>query len=74
MSIDRCDMTRFCAPRVQPVQSAFNQYCSQSLVFRKRGGQPEEELFYSVGGKGSGIWAVRRDGAREWLTKKAFEV
>jgi hypothetical protein len=56
------------------VQSAYNHYCSQSLVVQKRGGKPEEELFYQVGGKGSGVWAVRRERAREWLRRHDFEV
>ncbi|HUC16783.1 MAG TPA: hypothetical protein VMA37_03735 [Acetobacteraceae bacterium] len=58
----------------ETVQSAYNHYCSESEVFKKRGAGPDEALFYPVGRKGSGKWAVRRDRAREWLLKHEFEL
>jgi hypothetical protein len=56
------------------VQSAYNHYCSESDVFKQRGGKPEVGLFYPVGRKGSGYWAVRRDRAHAWLQKRQFDL
>ena len=53
------------------VQSAYNQYSIDSTLFSKRGAPAAEGLFYSVGGKGSGYWAVNRDRAKAWLTRYA---
>jgi hypothetical protein len=55
------------------VQSAFNSHCEDSTVFRKRDVGPEQALFYSVGGKGSGRWAVHHQRAKEWVSKKKIE-
>ena len=53
----------------QTVQSAFNHHSAQSSVFKSG---PEDDLFYSPGGKGSGYWAVHRDKAEAWLRRKAL--
>lgn len=55
------------------VQSAFNSHCEDSSVFRKRGVGLDQALFYSVGGKGSGKWAVHHQTAKEWVSKKKIE-
>jgi hypothetical protein len=46
------------------VQSAINAHTSQSSRWN---GKPENDLFYSPEGKGSGTWAVHRDRAVAWL-------
>jgi hypothetical protein len=57
----------------QTVQSSFNQYNAESQVFLKSGRSPEEALFYPVGGKGSGRWAVYHERAARWLRGKALD-
>lgn len=52
------------------IQSAFNRYSEDSLVFQKSGMLSDEAIFFSPKGKGSGIWAVHRDRAEAWLRKK----
>ena len=54
----------------QAVQSAFNRHNGQSLTFEL---PPEDDLFYPVGGKGSGIWAVHLDKIEPWLRKKRLK-
>lgn len=49
------------------VQSFLNQHTSQSTQWN---GKPEDDLFYSPKGKGSGTWAVRHDRAEAWLKKR----
>lgn len=51
------------------VQSALNQHTSQSLVFS---GKPEDDLFYSPEGKGSGTWAVHKDRAAAWAAARSL--
>jgi hypothetical protein len=51
----------------QTVQSTLNQHTSQSEVWRKNGSRPEDNLFFSPRGKGTGEWAVHRDRAAAWL-------
>jgi hypothetical protein len=55
----------------ETVQSALNQHTSQSQVFARRG-KPEDDLFYSPKGKGSGTWAVHRDRAVAWLKSRGL--
>src|SRR5712692_2246831 len=50
----------------QTVQSAFNQHCMQSAVFKKRG-VPTDGLFSSRRDGTSAIWAVYRERAKAWL-------
>jgi len=52
------------------VQSILNSYTSQSRIFEGAQKGPEDDLFYSPKGKGSGTWALRSDRAREWLKRK----
>lgn len=54
----------------EAVQSAYNQNCVDSSVFRRRGLPESEAPFYSPGGKGSGTWAVNPERARNWLEKR----
>ncbi|HEX4077789.1 MAG TPA: hypothetical protein VHX61_02800 [Rhizomicrobium sp.] len=55
----------------ETVQSALNQYTSQSNVFHTKGAKPEDDLFYSPKGKRSGTWALRsREAAVAWLEKR----
>ena len=54
----------------QTVQSAYNQHCVDSMVFAKQKAPESEGLFYSPGGKGSGVWAVNRELAAAWLKAK----
>jgi hypothetical protein len=58
---------------VQTVQSTLNQHTSQSSVWRSNGAKPEDDLFYSPKGKGSGTWAVHKDRAAAWLRAKNLE-
>ncbi len=51
------------------VQSFLNTHTSQSSRWN---GRPEDDLFYSPRGKGSGTWAVRRETAERWLKAKAL--
>lgn len=46
------------------VQSALNKHTRQSSEWS---GNPEDDLFYSPQGKGSGTWAVHQDRAVAWL-------
>jgi hypothetical protein len=55
----------------ETVQSALNQHTSQSQVFARLG-KPEDDLFYSPQGKGSGTWAVRRERAVAWLRSRSL--
>ena len=55
----------------ETVQSTLNHHTSQSKVWKKNGSRPEDDLFYSPRGKGSGEWAVHRDRAAAWLEAKA---
>jgi hypothetical protein len=56
----------------EAVQSRFNHYAEESSVFQKRGAPPEEALFYSPKGKGTGIWACYPERAAAWLRKKGL--
>ena len=58
---------------VEAVQSSYNYFSVDSLVFKKRGGRRDEELFYSPEGKGSGRWAVNREVAAVWLQTRLNE-
>lgn len=49
------------------VQSTYNRHCVDSSVFIKRKAPISEGLFYSPGGKGSGIWAAHLGRAMAWL-------
>jgi hypothetical protein len=51
----------------ETVQSVLNGHTSQSAVFLKSKKGPEEDLFYSPRGKGSGTWAVHQERAISWL-------
>ena len=51
------------------VQSALNKHTSQSSRWSRK---PEDDLFCSPEGKGSGTWAVYRPRAAAWL--KAHEL
>jgi hypothetical protein len=53
------------------VQAAFNRHSSQSARFK---GPPENDPFYSVGGKRSGTWAVHLDKVGRWLERRATSV
>ena len=57
---------------IETVQSTLNHHTSQSKVWAKNGSRPEDDLFYSPRGKGSGTWAVHRDRAADWLEDKGF--
>lgn len=50
----------------ETVQSAFNQHCIDSAVFRKRG-VPTDGLFSSRRSGNSTSWLVHRDRAAAWL-------
>jgi hypothetical protein len=55
------------------VQAAYNYYCSASNVFVAREADLADALFYPVGRKGSGRWAVDRERAGTWLKRKKLE-
>lgn len=54
----------------QAVQSAYNQNCVDSAVFRKRKLPNSAAPFFSPEGSGSGIWAVNPERAEQWLRKR----
>lgn len=54
------------------VQSCFNGHNSGSPEFARRRTDPRDDLFYPVGRKGSGVWAVHADRAREWLRRNGY--
>ena len=54
----------------QAVQSAYNQNCVDSAVFKKRGLPNSAAPFFSPEGSGSGIWAVDPERAEQWLRKR----
>jgi hypothetical protein len=56
------------------VQSAYNNHCEDSDVFIRRNANLKNALFYPVGRKGSGRWAVHRDRAETWLQQKKLEI
>jgi hypothetical protein len=58
---------------VNAVQSVYNQHCEKSDVFIGRNATLDEALFYPVGHKGSGRWAVNRERAEAWLIRKNLE-
>lgn len=51
------------------VQSCLNQHTSQSSRFS---GNPDDDLFFSPKGKGSGTWAVRQGVALRWLKARSL--
>jgi hypothetical protein len=53
------------------VQSCLNQHTSQSKVFARLG-RPEDDIFYSPGGKFSGTWAVHRERVIAWLKRRGL--
>ena len=55
---------------VEAVQSAYNQNCADSSVFRRRNLPESYALFYTPGGKGSGVWAVNPERATAWLEER----
>lgn len=55
------------------VQSSYNHYSEDSVIFRKRRAANAEALFYAPGGKGSGRWAVHPERALSWLKAKLGE-
>ena len=54
----------------QAVQSAYNQNCVDSAVFKKRGLPSSAAPFFSPEGSGSGVWAVDPERAERWLRKR----
>ena len=54
----------------QAVQSAYNQNCVDSAVFKKRGLPNSAAPFFSPEGSGSGTWAVDPERAEQWLRKR----
>lgn len=55
----------------EAVQSVYNQYSVDSLVYKKRKAPRFDGLFFSPYGKGSGIWAVHGRRAEVWVNSKA---
>ena len=51
------------------IQYAFNSHNAKSLVFRSLAMPSEADLFYPVGGKGSGVWGLHEERAAEWVRK-----
>jgi hypothetical protein len=54
------------------VQSVLNNHTSQSHVWAKNGSRPEDDLFFSPGGKGTGEWALHKDRAAAWLKARGL--
>ena len=55
---------------VQTAQKAYESRCVGYESFDKTGWPESEALFFSPGGKGSGVWAVNSERARAWLRKR----
>ena len=51
------------------VQAVYNQNCEGYSAFVKRKLPKSEALFHSPEGIGTGVWAVHRERAAEWLRK-----
>ena len=59
----------------ETVQSTLNHHTSQSVVFLKRDGKEEDDLFISPKGKHSGTWALRsREAAIAWLKRQSLTI
>ncbi len=54
-------------PFINTLQNRLSRYTAQSNMFWHKNPQPENNLFYSPGGKGSGTWALHRDKVADWL-------
>ena len=54
----------------QAVQSAFNQNCVDSAVFKKKNLPESKAPFFCPEGSGSGIWAVDPERVEKWLRKR----
>ena len=54
----------------EAVQSAYNQNCADSDVFRKRNLPNSAAPFFSPEGSGLGIWAVDPERVQEWRRKR----
>lgn len=54
----------------EAIQSAYNRFCVDSAVFRKRKTKwPDEGMFHSPRGPGAGVWAIYQDKAQAWLKR-----
>lgn len=53
------------------VQSAFQSHSCEYAAFQRRGASASDDLFYPVGSKGSGVWAVHIERATKWLAAKS---
>lgn len=53
------------------VRRAFGRHSSESRSFT---GARKDDLFFWVGGKAGGRWAVRRKPALAWLRKQSFRI
>lgn len=49
------------------IYGKLSMYTSQSMAFRQKRKAYKDDLFFSPGGKGSGVWAVHRERAEAWL-------
>jgi hypothetical protein len=56
----------------ETIQSCLNQHTSQSNVWAKNGAKPDDDLFWSPQGKGSGTWAIHRERAVAWLKSRGL--
>jgi hypothetical protein len=57
----------------EAVQSSYNQYSTDSAVYKRRGSPPKDGLFFAPGGKGSGRWATHTKAALEWFEERLTE-
>jgi hypothetical protein len=68
MERERSDLLLPVPPRFEEaVQAAYNRHSANSYVFRSQRLPDEKPLFFSLGGKGSGTWAVDEQAAIAWL-------
>ena len=54
----------------QTVQSSYNRYCVNSLVYKRRKAPESEGLFHTPGGKRPVRWAVYPEKAAAWLQRR----
>jgi hypothetical protein len=56
------------------IQSALQQHCVHSSVFKKRSAPPEDGLFHWPKGAGAGVWAIYPERAQAWLAARGIRI
>jgi hypothetical protein len=56
----------------ETIQSAFQQHCVDSQVFKRRHAPSEDGIFHWPHGTRAGIWACYQEKARAWLIRRGI--